>query len=174
MVTFLTIVIAILAVNGLILMVLSRQFAPIKLSRTAAALEERVENYAPMRRLLDRNELLYLRNQPGFTRQMEIRLRRQRATLFAHYLRSLQADFREACDALKVVMVQASADRSDLASLVLRNQAQFAYRIATLRVHVVLYRWGVGTVDVAGVFAPFDALRDVLQTLIPVAQTGAI
>lgn len=174
MVVFLTIVIAILAVNGLILMVLSRQFAPIKLSRTAPALEERVENYSPMARLLDRNELLYLRNQPGFTREMELRLRRQRATLFAHYLRSLQADFREACDALKVVMAQASTDRRDLASLVLRSQAQFAYRVTALRVQVVLYRFGVGTVDVAGVFAPFDALRDVLQTLTPVAQTGAI
>jgi hypothetical protein len=172
MVVFLTIVIAILAVNGLILMVLSRQFAPTKLSRTPR--EERVENYSPMLRLLDCNELLYLRNQPGFTRQMELRLRRQRATLFAHYLRSLQADFREACAALKVVMAQASTDRRDLASLVLRSQAQFAYRVATLRLQVVLYRWGVGAVDVAGVFAPFDALRHVLQTLTPVNQTGAI
>jgi len=167
---FLILLAVVLAANGVLLLLLSRQFGtPPRLTPGEGPNEERIENYTPMLRLLDLQELEFLRRQPGFTPATERRLRQQRAALFSFYLKSLEADFRDACAALKVVMVQSPTDRHDLASMVLRNQVKFAYRASVLRFQVVLYRYGIGKVDVSGVFQPFDALWDMLQRFGPVA-----
>jgi hypothetical protein len=174
MIVFLIILAAILLGNGVMLVMLSRQIsAPLPGTQVALPVEERVENYAPMLRMLNREELRFLRSQPGFTPQMEARLRQQRAAMFLMYLKSLEVDFREACLSLKQVIAHSAVDRPDLASLVLRNQVRFTARVTLVRVHVAMYRWGIGTVDVAGILQPFDALRDALQSLTPAAQPTA-
>src|SRR5579862_1000154 len=114
MLAFLTILGVILAANVLLLVLLSHQFGkPACVAPTEGAREERVQNYTPMLRLLDPEDLRFLRSQPGFTHKMERRLRQQRAALFSLYLGSLEADFHDACRALKVVMVQSATDRHD-------------------------------------------------------------
>lgn len=167
MLTFLILLTLILAANGVLLVLLSHQFGRPDISMSAR--EERVQDYTPMLRLLDNEDLRFLRRQPGATRRMERRLRHERAAIFSLYLRSLEADFRDASEALKLVMVQASIDRRDLASVVLQNQLRFACRASVLRFQVLLFRYGIGNVNVGGVLQPFSALHDMLHQFGPVA-----
>src|ERR1700730_1193096 len=103
-----------LPVVGAIIWSGRRAMSPKHLSVTLDALEElSPERYKPMLRLLDTQDLDFLRSQPGFTRKMEGEFRRQRCEIFRGYLRQLDSDFQQVCTALKLVMVQSNADRTD-------------------------------------------------------------
>ena len=131
-----------------------------------------VERYRPMLRLLNQEDVHFLRTQPGFTKQMATKFRIQRCQLFQEYLRHLDNDFRRICSALKVLMVQSKQDRPDLASLLLRNQITFTYRMMMVQARLVCYRHGFGNVDVTGLVKLFDGMRLELRTLVP-AELGA-
>src|ERR1700744_1424149 len=117
-----------------------------------------IERYRPMMRLLDREDLEFLRSQPGFTPKMASKLRAQRCQIFRGYLRSLKGDFDRICIAIKILMLQARNDRPDLAAALVRHQATFATRMAIIHFHLVLYRWGIGTVDVSSLVNIFDSV----------------
>ena len=55
------------------------------------------EHYRPMFRLLDSADIEFLRSQPGYSREMETKLRQQRVQVFRGYLRCLQNDFNRVC-----------------------------------------------------------------------------
>ena len=126
-----------------------------------------VESYRPMVRLLDGEDLAFLRSQPGFTPQMAANLRVQRCQIFRGYLRCLNADFSRICGAIKVLMVQSRSDRPDLAAALLRSQANFACGMAIVHFRLFLYRYGVGTVDVSSLMRIFDGMRLELRSLVP-------
>ncbi|PWT99114.1 MAG: hypothetical protein C5B51_27855 [Terriglobia bacterium] len=126
-----------------------------------------LERYAPMLRLLDRNDLDFLRSQPGFQPHMLGRMRRQRCRIFRHYLKELNADFSCICMALKMVMLQSDVDRPDLATQLLSSQFTFATRILSIQVQVTLFQLGIGTVDMSGLMSVFDGMRMELRSLVP-------
>jgi hypothetical protein len=174
------------ALGGLILLVSTfaallivipiRKAAPAreKLRVTGNWIDElSTERYRPMLRLLDSDDFQMLRSQPGCSRETVARLRRQRCQIFSHYLRSLQEDFGEVCLALQQLMVHAGQDRPDLATVLIRRRVQFAWRMAQVRVRLVLYRWGVGTVDAAHLLRTFGHLQEELRSLIPSVALGA-
>src|SRR5436190_11105527 len=72
-----------------------------------------IERYRPMLRLLDGEDLEFLRSQPGFTSKMATKLRIQRYLIFRGYLNCLNADFGRVCAAMKVLMLQSRNDRPD-------------------------------------------------------------
>src|ERR1019366_4989261 len=74
------------------------------------------ERYRPMLRLLDEEDLRFLRTQPGFTPKMAAKFRAQRCRILQGYLRSMQVDFGRICTALKLVMTESQQDRPDLGS----------------------------------------------------------
>src|ERR1035441_9675686 len=129
-----------------------------------------VERYRPMLRLLDENDLKFLRSQPGFTSRMESKLRAQRCQILRDYLRGLETDFRRVCTAVKLLMLQSELDRPDLASVLIHQQASFALGMAMVNARLVLYRWGMGGVDVSGLVKSFDAMRVELWNLAPSAM----
>ena len=129
-----------------------------------------VERYRPMLRLLDTEDLEFLRSQPGFTAQMAARVRQQRCQIFEGYLRSLTLDFRRVCLAIKLLMLQASEDRADLAALLFRQQALFAAATIAVHVRLWLYRCGLCGVDVTCLVRVFDTMRIQLQTLVPITM----
>jgi hypothetical protein len=129
-----------------------------------------IERYRPMLRLLDGEDLDFLRSQPGFTPRMATKLRIQRCQIFRGYLRCLNADFGRVCAALKVMMLQSRNDRPDLATVLVRQQATFLCSMALVQFRLVLYRWGICGVDVTGLVQIFDTMRLELRTLVPVAQ----
>lgn len=127
-----------------------------------------VERYRPMIRLLDGEDLEFLRSQPGFTPKMATKLRIQRCQIFRGYLRCLNADFGRVCGAIKVLMLQSRNDRPDLAAALVRHQATFALGMVMVQFRLVLYRWGLGRVDVTRLVEIFDQMRMQLRTLVPV------
>lgn len=153
----------------LVLVKLTRHFAsPQHLPVTVDWIEGlSIERYSPMLRLLNQEDLHFLRAQPGYTPQRATKFRIQRCQIFRGYLRQLDSDFKRTCVALKVLMVQSEHDRPDLASVLMRNQMTFAYGMMTVQFQLVFYRYGIGTVDVTGLVKVFDGLRLELRTLVP-------
>jgi hypothetical protein len=129
-----------------------------------------VEQYLPMMRLLDGQDLAFLRSQPGFTPAMAANLRVQRCRVFRGYLRCLDTDFSRVSTALKLVMLHSGLDRPDLASVLVHHQLMFASGLAMIQVRLFLYRWGVGTVDVASLVKIFDTMRMELRSMVPMTQ----
>ena len=163
------------AVVGLILAKLARHLASrVRVRVTAewiAGLS--IDQYRPMMRLLGQEDLLFLRQQPGFTPQMEARFRIQRCSIFRAYLRDLNADFKGICTAIKVFMVQSNVDRPDIASALLRNQLSFAALKMKIQVQLVVFRFGLGAVDISGLVTLFDGMRIELGTLVPAESLAA-
>lgn len=165
-------VIACLAL-GLALPLLLRKVAVSgsSLPLTAEWIDElSVERYRPMIRLLDREDLDFLRSQPGFTPQMATKLRIQRCQIFRGYLRCLNADFGRVSAALKVLMLQSRNDRPDLAAALVRHQATFLWGMFVVQIQLMLFRWGLCGVDVTSLVKVFDVMRIELRTLVPAAQ----
>lgn len=129
-----------------------------------------VEHYRPMMRLLDGQDLEFLRSQPGFRPSMAENLRVQRCRVFRGYVRCLTADFTRVCTALKLVMLHSGMDRPDLASVLVHHQIMFACGLVTVHARLFLYRCGICTVDVMSLVKLFDVMRVELQTLVPMAE----
>jgi hypothetical protein len=145
-------------------------FAGSNLPVTAEWIDElSIERYRPMARLLDGDDMEFLRSQPGFTPDVLNKLRSQRCQIFRGYLRCLQSDFGRVCSAIKLVMLQSRHDRPDLAAALVRHQLMFATGMVMVNCRLALYRWGLGGVDVAGLVKSFDRMRLELRTLIPAA-----
>jgi len=132
-----------------------------------------VERYRPMLRLLDDAELQFLCSRTGVTPTLMAQFRRQRCQIFRGYLRSLQADFTKICRVMKVLLVEAAADRPDLASLLVHSQIAFAWSIALVQLRLALYSCGIGTVNAASLLRLFDGLKVELQALSPAGISAA-
>jgi hypothetical protein len=128
------------------------------------------ERYRPMLRLLDSEDLDFVRSQPNCTPKLLDCVRRQRVQVFRGYLRQLGIEFGRTCAALKLLMVHASCDRPDLASTLVRSQVAFAAGMLAVQVRLVFYSLGVGTPKVADLLKLFDGMRVELRTLVPAAM----
>jgi hypothetical protein len=141
---------------------------------TAEWIEElSLERYRPMFRLLEPQDLEYLRAQPGFTPRMERKLRAQRYHIFRGYLSSLSMDFRRISAALKLLLLQSREDRPDLAGILLRQQINFACSLMVVHFRLVLYRMGVGAVSAASLVEIFNRMQGELRNLMPAVSASA-
>jgi hypothetical protein len=156
----------------LALRVLIRKFAAAggNLPVTAEWIDElSIERYQPMLRLLSGEDLEFLKSQPGYTPRTATRLRIQRCQIFRGYLRCLNADFSRVCAAIKLLMLQSRNDRPDLAAVLVRAQVTFICGMAGVHARLLLYRWGLCSVDVSSLVKLFDGMRLELRTLVPAA-----
>jgi hypothetical protein len=131
-----------------------------------------VELYRPMMRLLDNGDFDFIRSGLGFTARDLSQLRRDRCRIFREYLRLLHSDFHRVCFAIKLLMVQSQEDRPDLAAFLLRSQLAFAVGMARVQWRLLMFRFGLGNVDVASLLKLFDVARVELKSLVP-SQLGA-
>ena len=127
-----------------------------------------------MLRLLDQEDLDFLRAQPGFTARMATEFRIQRCRALRDYLRQMDHDFKRICMALKILTVQSKHDRGDLASVLVRSQITFAYGMMMAQFQLVLYRYGVWTVDVTDLMKLFDGMRFELRALVPTESWAGV
>jgi hypothetical protein len=118
-----------------------------------------VDRYRPMFRLLANDDLCFLRSQPGATPALVARLRRQRYQVFLGYLRSLQRDFHQACEALVLVAVQSQTDRQDILRALIFTRMKFTIGCLRVRCLLLLYRWNVGQEPVANLVNLFERLQ---------------
>jgi hypothetical protein len=130
------------------------------------------ERYRPMMRLLDSGDIEFLRSQEGFTPKMESKMRAQRCQIYRGYLRCLEMDFQRVCTALKLVLVQSEQDRPDLSAVLLHNQILFATGLVAVHVRLILYSWGIGTVDADALVGIFDRMAYELRHLVPAAVSA--
>jgi len=131
------------------------------------------ERYHPMLRLLGEDELQFIRRQAGFTPKLEAQFRRQRCEIFRGYLRSLSRDFNRVSIALKLLLVQASSDRPDLAAALVRTRIAFTFALMGAHLHLVLYSFGLSSVNASGLLRLFDGMRLELRTLVPCDVSAA-
>jgi hypothetical protein len=131
-----------------------------------------MERYKPMLRLLDGEDLQFLRSQPGFTPRMAARLRAQRCQVFRGYLRCLSSDFGRICTAIKLMMLHSRRDRPDLAAVLVRSQVVFATSMLVVYGRLYLYRFGVCGVDVSSLVRTFDSMRVELRQLVPATMAA--
>jgi hypothetical protein len=165
-VTFLALAIA------LFLLVRKMTFSGSSLPLTAEWIDElSVERYRPMMRLLDGDDLEFLRSQPGFTPRMATKLRVQRCQIFRGYLRCLNGDFQRVCAAIKILMLQSRQDRPDLAGLLVQQQVRFTCGMGLVYVRLFLYRYGLSGVEVTSLVKNFDQMRLELRSLVPATLT---
>ena len=128
------------------------------------------DRYRPMQRLLAETDFRFLRSQKGFTPEMSSRLRRQRVQAFRGYLRMLEADFDRVGAALRLILANSECDRPEVASLLLQRRLMFAFALTGVHCRLVLFRWGLSGVDVAGLIQLFEGVRLELRTLVPAAS----
>jgi hypothetical protein len=129
-----------------------------------------IDRYRPMLRLLDEEDLNLLASHPGFDRKKLGQIRAERCTIFRGYMRSLSTDFSRICTAIEVLLLQSQHDRPDLAALLLRQKANFTLAVIAVNFRLLLFRWGLGTVDVASLVGVFDSMRLELRQLVPAAS----
>lgn len=126
--------------------------------------------YRPMKRLLSDDDINFLRNQPGFEPSIEREFRRDRIRIFRAYLRALGKDFNRLHLALRLTVLHAQEDRSDLAVALIRQKALFFAGLAMAHTRLTLYGWGIGTVDVSGLVGALEGMRFQIRDLTPRPQ----
>jgi len=123
------------------------------------------ESYRPMERLLSLDDIEFLRSQTGYERRIEKNLMRARRRVFRSYLRAMGKDFNRLHLVLRLMVLHAKQDRSDLAVVLVRQKALFFVALAFAHVRLSLHALGIGTVDVGGMVRTLDALRLELKSL---------
>jgi hypothetical protein len=173
MIEVILISIVVLAVLMLATVAAIRRLGPAdrSLPVTAGWIDElSIDRYLPMMRLLESDDIAFLRSQAGYTKKMESKLRAQRCQIFRGYLRCLDKDFKQVCMALKLVLVQSQHDRPDLSAVLLHHQAMFAYGMMAVHFRLFLYRWGICSADATQLVQIFDVMRLELRNLVPAAM----
>jgi hypothetical protein len=72
----------------------------------------------------------------------------------------------------KVLLVQSTQNRPELASVLVKPQLTFAYGMMMAEARLTCYRYGIGTVDVSALVKLFDGVRIEQRTLAPL-ELGA-
>jgi len=130
--------------------------------------------YKPMERLLNQADGCYLASQPACNRSMMRRFRSRRLGIFRGYARCLGRDFTRVSNALKMLMIHAPVDRSELAGLLLKQQLLFSVSMMSLQFRLVLhgFGWSAPMADVHSLVKALDDLRTQLRVLALTVQTS--
>ncbi len=131
-----------------------------------------VDRYRAMLRLLEEEEIDFIREQPGYTREIERRFRKDRCAVAREYLRGMHTDFRRVCAVLKIVILQSQDDRPDLAAALLHGRLLFARSVVLYQFRLLLFRYGLPGFETPEMFRVFEAMRLELRTLIPAADAA--
>jgi len=132
-----------------------------------------VKSYAPMERLLEKSDLVFLASQPGYRPAIAKRLMVERRKIFRAYLRLLVRDFNQLIGIGKLMVVYSSQDQQEFARSLRRQQVSFYARVCTLHVQLALYPLGWTTVDTRGLLAALGAMRTKVQQLTSAGPTLA-
>ena len=129
--------------------------------------------YRPMERLLGEEDYRFLASHPGFDRKSLRRIRTERRRVFREYLACLSRDFSLVGTALRLMMMYSAQDRPDLAGILYKQQALFAFRMLGVQWRLALNSVGMGSVDVSGLVGAMESMRLELRHLIP-AEGAAV
>lgn len=132
-----------------------------------------VSRYRPMERLLSQADYRFLASQPGFDKKMLRSIRSERRRVFRGYLACLCRDFGLVLAALRLMMTYSAQDRGDLARILYKQQAMFAFGMVGVEWRLALHACGLGTVDVGGLVNVMESMRLQLRQMIPADSAAA-
>lgn len=132
-----------------------------------------IARYRPMERLLSEEDYRFLASQPGFDGKMLRRIRSERRKIFRGYLACLSRDFSLVGAALRLMMMYSTQDRPDLAGILYKQQALFAFGMLSVQWRLMMHTCGLGTVDVSGLVRAMESMRLELRQMIP-AEGAAV
>jgi hypothetical protein len=122
-------------------------------------------SYAPMERLLDPGDLVFLASQPGYRTGIGKRLMVERRRIFRQYLRNLVVDFNQLMAIGKLMVVYSAEDRPEFARTLFRQQLRFYGAVCLIRCQLALNPLGWKPVDVRELVRTLETLRNQLQEL---------
>ena len=132
-----------------------------------------VHSYRPMERLLDEDDITFLKEQPGYEPGMERQLRADRHRVFRMYLKNLGRDFNRLHYALRLTVLHAPQDSPDLARTLVKQKLIFVCSLAAVYIRLELYRFGFSRVDVKGLVATLETMQQELQAMMSPAAMSA-
>jgi hypothetical protein len=118
--------------------------------------------YRPMRRLLNPEEFGYLRSLAGRDPALVAECRRNRVQVFQGYLRELIADFGR-LQALGQLLVGAGSATETLREELFRQKVRFTVSVWRVRWELLVFRLGLGDVDVTALLSAVQASTMVLR-----------
>jgi len=124
-----------------------------------------LKSYAPMERLLDRNDWAFLASQPGYRPEIGKQLMAERRKIFRAYLRMLVRDFNQLMGIGRLMVVYSNQDQQEFARSLGRQQVKFYARVCALHLQLALYPLGWPAVDARGLLAALGAMRSRVQQL---------
>jgi hypothetical protein len=102
-----------------------------------------LENYAPMLRLLDQNDLEFLKRQPGFRPALAKRLQAERRRAFIAYLGLMIGDFNQLLKIGRMMLVASNVDRPEFARALGRQRNKFYFTVCAIRCKLALAPLGL-------------------------------
>jgi hypothetical protein len=125
-----------------------------------------IDRYLPMLRLLQPDDLEFLRNRTALPRRRVTRLRRQRAHLALSFLRYLERDFAQLCGAIRV-LIALQPEPIQLAAARKLKRHMNSFRTATLLLRLRLLVLHHGMVSKGGirVLTEFETVRRFVEEL---------
>jgi hypothetical protein len=102
-----------------------------------------LENYAPMRRLLDQSDLEFLKKQPGFHAGLAKRLQAERRRAFVGYLGLMIGDFNQLLKIGRIMLVASHVDRPEFARALGRQRNKFYFTVCAIRCKLALAPLGL-------------------------------
>jgi len=124
-----------------------------------------IKSYAPMERLLDKNDLVFLASQPGYRPAIGKRLMTERRKIFRAYLRLLVRDFNQLIGIGKFMVVYSNQDQREFARSLWRQQVQFYAGVGALQLQLALYPLGWRSADARGLLAALGDMQAKVQQL---------
>ena len=135
-------VVFLIAAFAFLLYRLTSRFSPETLD--AGWLESfSLENYAPMRRLLDPSDLEFLKKQPGFRPDLAKRLQAERRRAFIGYLGLMIGDFNQLLKIGRIMLVASRVDRPEFARALGRQRNKFYFTVCAIRCKLALAPLGL-------------------------------
>jgi hypothetical protein len=125
-------------------------------------------NY-PVSRLLDPADFEYLRRR-GVSEANVRKLRAERRNIFRLCLRSLAMDFNRVQGALKIMLVQSTHDRPELATLLATQRVLFYRNLLLVEAWLVLHACGFDQMPAIDVLQPLQIIQAQLRQLAPAHQ----
>ncbi|HYP13883.1 MAG TPA: hypothetical protein VEQ63_08155 [Bryobacteraceae bacterium] len=157
--TALTITLGTLAILALVVLAAIRRVAgPAPVSEIEPEWVQgfSITKYRPMLRLLDDADFRFVSNQCGGDSALLKKLRSERREIFRSYLRSLIRDFNKLHMAARMVLAYAPEDRSDLASVLLKQRVAFTIAVLGVEARLALHTLGIGSVDVRALIGSLE------------------
>ncbi len=123
--------------------------------------------YDPVHRLLSGEDLEFLPKAPGYSPEIERRLRAARRKALAGYLKWMKADFDRLYMAGKAAIAEAQTDQSEVLAALVRMRAVFLWRYALAMARVPMTWAGAPAPDLRSLTQAVARLGSMVGTLAP-------